>query len=275
MLIEVRRRARMLLVMGTLAIATTPLFAHDLFLKLSSYFLPPNTLVRAILLNGTFAKSESAVTRERVADVALIGPSGRETLDTAVLSAHHDTTDLHFRTGEPGTYVLGVSVRPRDIALTGEQFNAYLKEEGIEDVLAERTRAGMLAEPAKERYAKHVKAIFQVGNVRTDTYNTLLGYGAELVPLENPYSVKRGGTLRVRCLINGQAIAGLTVLAGGVTSKGAAIHETRGRSDADGIAEVRLRSAGRWYVKFIRMQRSTAPGINYESQWATLTFEVR
>ena len=151
-------RTGVLLAGAVLGGGAASLSAHDLFLKLHSYFLPPHSAVRVLLLNGTFAKSESAVTRERVADLALWGPAGRTSLDTAALSAHHDTTDIHLRTGEPGTYVLGLSVQPREIALTGEQFNGYLKEEGIDDVLAERTRAGMLTEPAKERYAKHVKA---------------------------------------------------------------------------------------------------------------------
>jgi hypothetical protein len=35
-----------------------------------------------------------------------------------------------------------------------------------------------------------------------------------------------------------------------------------------------LRSAGTWYVKFISMTRSSEKGVDYVSQWATLTFAV-
>lgn len=270
-----RHRARNFFLVLGLALAAGPLAAHELFLKLASYFLPPDTPVRALLLNGTFSKSEGVVARDRIADIALVGPAGRTSLDTTVLTTQRDTTILSLRTAGEGTYVLGLSVRPREIALTGEQFNGYLKEEGIDATLAERTRTGTLAEPAKERYAKHVKAIFQVGTARSGAYATVLGYAAEIVPLENPYTLARGGTLQVRCLINGQPAPGLTVLAGGLTPRGAAIRQTRAVSDSSGIAEVRLASAGRWYVKFISMQRSAAPGLTHESQWATLTFEVR
>jgi hypothetical protein len=273
--IDARRWLRKFLPVLVLILAAGPLAAHDLFLKLASYFLPAHTPVRVLLLNGTFSKSEGAVARDRMADIALVGPGGRTALDTTAVSTQRDTTILRLRTMGAGTYVLGVSVRPREIALTGEQFNGYLKEEGIDDMLAERTRSGMLAEAAKERYAKHVKAIFQVGNARSDGYATVLGYTAEIVPLENPYTLKSGATLRVRCLINGQPAAGLTVLSGGVTPGGAAISEARAVSDSAGIARIRLASGGRWFVKFIRMQHSTQPGITHESQWATLTFEVR
>jgi hypothetical protein len=32
---------------------------------------------------------------------------------------------------------------------------------------------------------------------------------------------------------------------------------------------------GHWYVKFVRMVPVSGKDVNYESEWATLTFEVR
>ena len=272
---ESRRSSRTIVLVAALVLAASSLAAHDLFLKLTSYFLPPDTPVRALLLNGTFTTSENSVTRDRIADLSLVGPQGRSSLDTTALSPVRDTTHVRFQTGGEGTYVLGVSVRPREIALTGEQFNGYLKEEGLDDVVAERIRSGTLARPAKERYAKHVKAVFQVGTTRSEAWATPLGYPAEIVPLENPYALARGAVLRVRCLLDGQPGANLTVLAGGRTRSGARQPQVKVRSDAEGIAAIPLAAAGTWYVKFIRLRESSEPGITHESQWATLTFEVR
>jgi hypothetical protein len=36
-----------------------------------------------------------------------------------------------------------------------------------------------------------------------------------------------------------------------------------------------LSRPGKWYIKFIRMVRARGDSIDYESKWATLTFEVR
>lgn len=275
MRIRLRRLWQPLAALAGFALIAGSLAAHDLFLKLDTYFLPKDTAVRVPVLNGTFSKSEGVVARDRVAVLTLSGPAGAASLDTTALSARSDTSFINLRTGGEGTYVLGLSVRPREIALTGEQFNGYLKEEGLDDVLAERTRGGKLAEPAKERYAKHVKAIFQVGAARSDNWSTPLGYPAEIVPLENPYALKRGATLRVRCLLEGRPGANLTVLAGGRTRTGGRQTPIKVRTDADGIASIPLAAAGKWYVKFIRMQPATETGITHQSQWATLTFEVR
>ena len=47
------------------------------------------------------------------------------------------------------------------------------------------------------------------------------------------------------------------------------------RTDADGVARFVLDSPGKWYVKFINMVPVSAPDLDYESKWATLTFQIR
>jgi hypothetical protein len=57
------------LVLGITASAA----AHDLFLRLQTFFVPPNTSVRVYVLNGTFSVSDAPVARDRVADISLVG----------------------------------------------------------------------------------------------------------------------------------------------------------------------------------------------------------
>ena len=47
------------------------------------------------------------------------------------------------------------------------------------------------------------------------------------------------------------------------------------RSNAEGIATIPLSVPGTWYIKFINMARVRADTVDYESKWATLTFQVR
>ena len=261
---------------GALLLAgATVLAAHDLFIKLTSSFVRPGAAVRAPVLNGTFSSSTNAVARARIADVSLVTPGGRETLDTSVVDAGGDTTFLALRTSAPGTYVVGLSVSPNNIDLSGKDFTGYLTEEALTGVIQTRKEAGTSADSVTERYSKHVKAVFQVGDRRTDGYQTVLGYPAELIPLDNPYSLKAGGTLRVRCLVDGQPTAGLAVLAGGRRPNGSRLKRLEVASNAEGIAAVPLPSRGHWYVKFIHMAKVEDGDIDYESKWATLTFEVR
>lgn len=267
-------RKQVVMVGILLMITATILLAHDLFLKLDSYFIPPNSAVRVAVLNGTFATSEAAVTSDRLLDLSLVGPSERRSIPRAAWKPAGDTTWLTVQTGAQGTYVIGASLSPRQIALSAEDFNGYLKEDGIPDVLDARTRNGELGRAARERYQKHVKAIFQVGDVRTSAFETVLGYPAEIVPLTNPYFAIVGDTLAVRCLVDGRPVAQQLVIAGGQRDA-TPIPEVRARSDTQGVARFVIRSPGKWYVKFIRMTPVQGDSVNYESKWATLTFQVR
>ena len=258
-----------------LLLATTSLLlAHDLFLKLETYFVPPRTPVRVAVLNGSFTTSEGAVTPDRLRDLSIASAGGRVALPRAAWRPQGDTTWLTLTTGAPGTYVVGASLLPRQIALAAKDFNAYLEEDGIPDVLAARTRDGELTNNARERYQKHVKAVIQVGDARSNGFAAVFGYPAEIVPLANPYRLRIRDTLAVRALVDGKSITNQLVIAGGERD-GHAIDEVRARSDSAGVARFAIGAPGRWYIKFIHMVRVQGDSVNYESTWATLTFQVR
>jgi uncharacterized GH25 family protein len=273
---SVRRTTKVGGVVCALLLVAASAAAHDLFLRARDYFLAQNSAVELLVLNGTFDESEGPVTRDRIRDISLVAPAGTTHPDTGAWHPRGDTTYLRFRTAESGTYVVGASVLPRVLALSADDFNQYLRSDGIADVLDARRRAGELGKAARERYSKHVKAVLQVGEKRTDQYRTLLGYPAELVPLENPYTLVAGDSLEVRALVDGSSVSGQLVLAGGRSAGGKVIAESSARTDAQGVAHVLIHSPGQWYVKFIHMVRVPADReVDYESKWATLTFEVR
>ncbi|MBC7791962.1 MAG: DUF4198 domain-containing protein [Anaerolineae bacterium] len=260
--------------LALLVATAAALAAHDLFLKLDEYWVAPNTAVRIPLLNGTFRKSENSVTRDRVRDVSVVASSGIQHLSDFDWKDTSDTTYLGIRTGAPGTYVIGVSTNPKDLKLSGKDFNGYLREEGLNDVVEMRRKKGELGKESSERYAKHVKAVFQVGTEKSEAYKTPLGYPAEIVPLGNPYDMRVGSVLEVQCLVDGSPASNIVVLSGGQAGA-KRLPPRQVRSDSNGIARIRITSRGRWYVKFISIREMDEPDINYESKWATLTFGVR
>ena len=260
---------------GLVLASVTVAAAHDMFVKPTRYFVPENAEVRVRLLNGTFTKSENSIARNRLADASVLSPRGRAKLDTADWSVRGDTSTFHIHSRDAGTYVIGVSTKPNAIDLSADDFNLYLKDDGIPDALEARRKSGELKKPARERYHKHVKAMLQVGEARSDLYKTAFGYPAELIPIENPYSLKAGATLRVQTLVDGKPAANQFVQFGGLTADDKGIEQKDVRSDAQGVASIPLRVAGTWYVKFINMTKLKGDSADYESKWATLTFQVR
>ncbi len=271
-----RLTPRAAIVLIGLGVTTASLQAHDFFFRADSFFVPPQSVVHLRALNGTFSKSENSITRDRLRDLSIVGPSGHDHPDSSAWSTAGDTSVLTVKVGNAGTYVVGASLLAREITLKPADFNKYLADDGIPDILALRKKKNELGKDATERYSKHIKAILQVGKKRDGAFAAMLGYPAELVAMDNPYSARLGGSMRVRALVEGHPSANELVVSGGRTATGGRFTEKRVRTNAAGIATIKLNARGQWYVKFIHMAPFTGSGkVDYESKWATLTFELK
>jgi uncharacterized GH25 family protein len=249
--------------------------AHDLFLKLDTYYLPPDAKATVRVLNGSFQKSDGKVSRDRLRDTSVIVPNGSVLQDSLTDWRDEEKTSLfNIKTAGAGTYVVGISTKHKEIFLKAADFNDYLEHDGLPDILAERKKNGELGKDSMERYSKHVKAIFQVGNKYSDNFKTPLNYSVEIIPQQNPYELKVGQSLEILCLLEGKPIPNQFVVAG--WEKDNKQESSFGaRTDENGIARVELKAPGKWYIKFIHMTAINDPKLNYESKWTTLTFEMK
>lgn len=253
-----------------------PVFGHDLFLKMDKFLVAVNDKISIKLLNGTFQSSEGAVNFARLKDVSVVSPSGARTNPKETDFTKDETTSyLNMQPSEIGTYVVGLSTMLREIDLKAKDFNDYLTEDGIPDTLADRKRNKELTKDVRERYSKHVKTLFQVGDKTSANFNAILGYPVEIVPQNNPYSAKVGDAILLLCLKDGKPLANQVVMTGYEDAGSKLIVGANLRTDKKGIAKLKLSGSGKWYAKFINMVRLSDQKLNYESKWATLTFEIR
>lgn len=184
-------KRRITFVLLTLLASALAASAHDLFLKLDSYFLEPNTRAHVHLLNGTFNRSDGLVARDRFHDISLVAHGSRTSgAESFTWLDEGKPTLMEIQTLAPGTYLVGASTKPKEIDLKAAEFNGYLQHDGIPDTLAERRRDRELGKDIRERYSKHVRAVFQVGDKLTDDYKLPLGYAVEIIPRQNPYAAK-------------------------------------------------------------------------------------
>ena len=268
------------------------LCSHDLYLKMETYFLQPNQESILNLYNGTFEKSENIITRDRMLDASFSAQGKRVAIDTSQWQDKDSTiTHLNFKTGQAGTYAVGVSTKARNIELTAEKFNSYLEHDGVLDMLEYRKKNNVLDQDAVESYAKHVKAIYQVGDVKTNDWNAVFGYPIEFVPQANPYEKFSGDKLEVQLLLDGRPLANQLVFADHIHGNHAHAHyddkhkhdgeahtHTSGqqlRTNDQGIVTVDLPQDGIYYLRTIYMVNVTDNDeLTHRSKWATLTFEV-
>lgn len=282
------------------------LCSHDLFLKMDGHFIPPNTNATIKLFNGTFERSENVIARNRMLDVSLVGHGQRTKVDTTAWYEKDSITFLKFRSGKEGTWLAGVSTASRNIALPAADFNSYLEHDGVLDMLQWRSENNAMDTDAVERYSKHVKTLFQVGEKLTDDWKTVLGYPIEFVPLENPYDIHPGHSLRFKLLLQGKPLQNQLVYVGNDHSGQDHAHEEASnkehahedgtvhthdevepvgethehtgvqqlRTDENGEVTVSISGTGVWYLRTIYMEQVEEEGLTHESNWATLTFAI-
>jgi len=267
--------------LGTSVFLATALAAsaHEMFLKPQSFYLAPNTNTAVALYNGTFDKSENPITRTRMGDVSIMTGGQVSHPGLGVWRDDKVTSYLGVAVKGPGTYVVGVSTKPKIIELSADAFEEYLKHDGIEDVLKARQDAKAPRSSVRERYSKHVRTILQVGATQTDDFSRPLGYPAEILLQTNPAALKVGDTLSFKALRKGQPMSGQLVYASfdgfhGHSPDGGHINAVRLRTDEAGKGSFKISRPGKWYVTLINMQKVTGDA-DYESNWSTVTFEVR
>lgn len=272
---------RLALTLAALALLIGTAAAHDMYLIVPDHDVPAGKEITIALFNGTFDKSENAIDRERMIDVSVVDGSGDVTHPSADSWKDEDNTSwLRISTEAPGTLAVGVSTRPNMIDLSAEEFNEYLKHDGILDVLEARHEAGILDQAASERYSKHVKTLLRVGGESGTAWRHRFGYPVEFVPLVDPAGLAPGDIMEALVLVNGEPLAGSLVYASfeghhGHGTDGTHQEAVKTRSDHQGVVRVEVTRAGRWYLRLIHMVPVEEEGVDYESNWATLTFEVR
>jgi hypothetical protein len=158
--------------------------------------------------------------------------------------------------------------QPSLIELSGDEFTAYLREDGLAEALADRADAGQSKLPGRERYRRCLKVLLQPGAFAVKT-----GQALELVPQSEPLTPALDAVRPFVLLLQGKPLSGARVRAW--SWRGPNLVTISGRTGTDGVARFELPHAGRWMISTVHMMRLTAvKEADWESFWASLTFDV-
>lgn len=157
--------------------------------------------------------------------------------------------------------------------LDGEKFNAYLKEDGLDEAYDYREKNNLLADSAKEFYTRHSKLLVQVGDKKDDTYKKVLGLPIEIIPLQNPYDLKIGSPVSYKILFNNKPLFGAKVRVWNRHNNRTTVQNIYAQQD--GTIEARITNPGAWMVSVVQMVPSKDPKAHWESYWGSLVFGVK
>lgn len=246
--------------------------AHEFWMEPQKFFF--NVGEKAVIrfrVGENFEGEPWNLKKNRVEKLEINHLSVKTDLRTVVKEGEKNNLELQLKT--EGTHLVVMQSNNAFIELEGEKFNAYLKEDGLDYILDERTKSGTLDKPSKEFYSRHVKLLLQAGSKTDDTYKKRAGLPYEIIPMQNPYALKAGDYLECQVMLNGRVaphalvkvwnrIEGTTFLQNIYTEN-------------DGTIKFPISAAGTWMVSSVAMMKSPTQGADYQSLWASLVFAVK
>ena len=225
------------------------LFVGDLFVPETEKALEPDRYPRAEVIHGSRTQSIADAKRK----------PGTKPLFRATLQGS-------------GGHLVAVDRTASTITFKAGKFTRYLKNEGLDRIVAERTKRGESDQPGRERYSRYLKSLIQVGDARDRTFAKRTGQLLELVPQSNPAFARAGDVIEVRAEFRGKPLAGAQLQA--VSIGDGASKVATYRTDKAGRARVKIDRSGRWALRLVHMVRCTdCDGVDWESFWTTYTFQ--
>jgi len=260
-----------LLPLAALLVSTGLLSAHECWLQPATFApVAGPTIGLTIQVGMNFQGEPKPFNPDRIATLKHFSAAGTEDWTAKA----NNLLQLPVKFADAGTHVVIYDSKPSLITLEPDKFDEYLREEGLEFVIAERARLDESAKPGRERYRRCNKTIVRADGKADATFAVVTGQQLEIIPVDDPAAWQPGGTLRFKLLFSGQPLAAAKVRAW--HRAGDKLTTLDGTSDATGEVAFALPAGGQWMLSTIHMVRlSGDKEADWESTWGNLTLAVR
>ncbi len=250
----------------------TPLAtAHEFWIEPARFQTAPGARVPLTLRVGQEFVGESIpFLPERFVKFVSVGPDG----ERAVPGTLGDDPAGQFAASAAGRYSIALVTRPHEVTFdTGEEFENYLIQEGLERNLPLHRARYQAGKKILETYFRCAKTLIRVGPAPGMPPDRTLGLPLELVAEQLPDMAGRGAHVDLRLDYQGRPLADALVL---FMNQAEPRKKFTARTNAEGRVRVTLPRAGVWLANSVHMVKPPFYAKeDWNSLWASLTFEVR
>ena len=168
-----------------------------------------------------------------------------------------------------GLHVLALQSRDDSLVYSDpEKFRSFLRNEGIEHIIAEHAARGLPETGFRESYSRSAKALIGVGGAEGE--DRVIGLPVELVALDNPFVTD--GNIRLRFDVAGSAQASARVNLFHRSADGT-VQELPLTTGADGVVTVPDLGQGFYLANAVEMVAVEESGPTvWHSHWASITW---
>lgn len=236
--------------------------AHDAWVVMQEYAVSKSKPAVLTVANAHrfVVPCDEPMPPDRLEKVIFVTPAGKE------LPAARQGDKLHQSGGldTTGTYVAVATPQNGFSSKTPAGYQRGKSKKDLKDVV-------------ECRYSeKNAKALFTVGAPGGDAFSKPLGHKMEIIPMNDPATIKEGDYLTVKVLIEGKPARTNVygTYAGFSDESGTFCYTTR--TDKEGVAKIRIIKGGVWLLLAKEeMHYPDASVCDKLSYAASLTFQVK
>ncbi|MDO9260920.1 MAG: DUF4198 domain-containing protein [Flavobacteriaceae bacterium] len=204
----------------------------------------------------------------RIINFKVFENSGKIDLTDKAKKGKGNNLTMAFKT--PGTKLIALETNSAFITLESKEFNSYLIEDGLLNVLRHRNQMGLLEKNTTENYARNVKTLLNVGNKYDETYRTITGMPLEIIPSTNPYAIDKLTFIEFKVLFNGNPLNEALVSVWHKTNDEVSVKKQW--TDTEGNVIFQINPSGKWMISVVTMIPSKEQTVDWQSYWSSLTF---
>ncbi len=244
-----------------LMLAATSLAAHDTWLA-------DDGKGALHLTSGmAFPALDYAIKPERVAQTwGRVGTSD-VTLEPPQRQKHSLRYGAPTAKGEAAAFA--VQLKPKTLELSEREVEHYLDEIHAAPALRELWSKAAVPRRWREEYVKHTKTLVPNPSGCGPLFAKPLGLDVEILPERDP-CLSQGGAISIRIVRGGVPVAGLALAA--VDARGQ--ERFSNTTDAEGRVQLPPLAPGRWLLRATELLPSAREGLDWQSDFTTLTFTV-
>lgn len=254
-------------------IVSLPACAHEFWICPASFFLASPKMPASITLRvgENFTGQTVGFSQGLVSRFRHISSAPDIDLDPGVpIDA---VATLAIAMPREGTHLLAMDTHPGHIEMPAEKFHAYLRDEGLDQIVLAREAAGKGALPGRERYRRNIKALIQVGKQGDATYARRTGQMLEIVPMANPLQAQVGAEVTFQVVFNSRPLGHALVKFWHERARQNPCIEATTRED--GTVTVTFPWPGAWMASVVHMVAAEdSERDDWDSYWGNLTFAL-
>lgn len=254
-------------------ILASPVNAHELWIEPADYQVQFSDNIVARIKNGeNFEGTQLTYLPRDFEHFVILGASQV----VGVVSRIGDRPALDQAAASSGLNIIVYESKPSTITYDSfKKFEDFAINHGVDNIAKVHFARGLPSGSFTEVYTRYSKALVSVGNAQGA--DRQIGLEAELVALENPYSLKDATDIRVQLFFDDAPLPDSQIEMYSKGSSGdliASVHST----NADGIATLPIVAGSEYMLNAVIFrrphERHREMNAVWETLWANLTFVV-